>query len=280
MFEINLVCTSKPHDGLLFYSYEYTRLLNDCGYITNLYILPHRGYNASDYLTMLDLKYDKVINVLFDGDPGPCSVIMGRSMLTLGYFNYQYYSNNVKLLAHELFSNVISVYSENHFNHYSTAVDFFNSDTIDIGDTEVYSFNGIHFEKHIYFDIYNPPNEDLQFKYLFNGSNDQYYAAVERNIDSFLDHAIMVHKGQKVNNSLNNIVMPVDNLLGMFDTYVYTKSSFDPAPRIIQECKHFNKSMIYCRDKSLIDGGSVYWDRPLTKPDISPILEAMNENRT
>ena len=56
--------------------------------------------------------------------------------------------------------------------------------------------------------------------------------------------------------------MPVKNLLGLFDTYVYTKPNFDPAPRIIQECKWLGKEVIYLRDKSIKDGGPVYWKRP------------------
>ena len=64
----------------------------------------------------------------------------------------------------------------------------------------------------------------------------------------------------------------VQNMLGLFDTYVYTKATFDPTSRIVQECKYFGKDMIYARDKNLVDGGSVYWNRPTTS--IFPILEA------
>ena len=53
------------------------------------------------------------------------------------------------------------------------------------------------------------------------------------------------------------------NLLGIFNTYVYTKSYFDPAPRIIQECKWLGKKVIYLRDKNIQDGGPVYFNRPV-----------------
>ena len=69
--------------------------------------------------------------------------------------------------------------------------------------------------------------------------------------------------------------VPVDNVLGMFETYVYTKETFDPAPRIIQECKYYDKEMVYFRDKNIVDGGSVYWNRNIIEPDISPIVEAL-----
>jgi hypothetical protein len=75
----------------------------------------------------------------------------------------------------------------------------------------------------------------------------------------------------------NNVFVPVDNIMSMFETYVYTKDTFDPAPRIFQECKHFGKEVIYMRDKSIHDGGSVYWTREIAKPNIAPILEAMEE---
>ena len=55
--------------------------------------------------------------------------------------------------------------------------------------------------------------------------------------------------------------VPVKNLLGSFETYVYTKPNFDPAPRIIQECKYFGKKVLYLRDKEIQDGGPVYWKR-------------------
>ena len=63
----------------------------------------------------------------------------------------------------------------------------------------------------------------------------------------------------------------------MFDTYVYTKETFDPAPRIIQECKYYGKNMVYERDETIVDGGSVYWHRDITKPNIEPILNAIRE---
>ena len=77
------------------------------------------------------------------------------------------------------------------------------------------------------------------------------------------------------NLNYNNIFVPVKNLLGVFDTYVYTKETFDPAPRIIQECKYYGKEIIYHRDKSIVDGGSVYWKRQVVEPDINPIVEAL-----
>ena len=47
------------------------------------------------------------------------------------------------------------------------------------------------------------------------------------------------------------------------------KQRLIPHPRIVQECKYFGKDMIYARDKNLVDGGSVYWNRPNTQSDIS-----------
>ena len=172
---------------------------------------------------------------------------------------------------------VISVYSENHPTLYPKAVQFYNPrEVVDLCDTEVYP-NGVgsHFEKRINFSIYKPHIDDIQFKYLFFGTNDKYYRAAEKALANFPDYGILTYDAKYVNINYNNIFVPVKNLLGIFDTYVYTKETFDPAPRIIQECKYYDKEIIYHRDKSIVDGGSVYWKRPVIEPDINPIVEAL-----
>ena len=47
----------------------------------------------------------------------------------------------------------------------------------------------------------------------------------------------------------NNLRCPVDNLLGKFKTYVNTKNTFDPAPRLFQEARWLGKEIIYLRDE-------------------------------
>ena len=76
---------------------------------------------------------------------------------------------------------------------------------------------------------------------------------------------------------MQNIFVPIDNLLGLFQTYVYTKTTFDPAPRLIQECKYFGKDMVYQRPLDLRDGGKVYWKRPVIDIDAKPILKAIED---
>ena len=87
----------------------------------------------------------------------------------------------------------------------------------------------------------------------------------------------MTYDAEYINNKYNNLFVPVENLMGLFETYIYTKSTFDPAPRIFQECKYYSKDVIYNRDKSIKDGGSVYWNRNIGKPNIQPILETVEE---
>ena len=87
----------------------------------------------------------------------------------------------------------------------------------------------------------------------------------------------MTYDEKYVNIKNNNVFVPVENLMGMFETYVYTKETFDPAPRIFQECKYYKKDVIYLRDKDMKDGGSVYWKRDNNVPDINPILEALDD---
>jgi hypothetical protein len=139
--------------------------------------------------------------------------------------------------------------------------------------------NGIgeHFEKTINFGIYKLNTNNIQFKHLFLGTNDKYYASVEKVIQDYPNHGILTYNENYVNINNNNVFVPVENLMGMFETYVYTKETFDPAPRIIQECKYFGKEVIYLRDNTIKDGGSVYWKRNIEQPDVTAILEAYDK---
>ena len=46
---LNIVCTSKPADGLLFYSYEYCSHLNEKGIQAQVYVVTHRDFTSGDY---------------------------------------------------------------------------------------------------------------------------------------------------------------------------------------------------------------------------------------
>jgi hypothetical protein len=205
---------------------------------------------------------------------------MGRSMLTLAWQNFKNYQSEQQELLRRLFSKkVIAVYSENHPIDYPKAVEFFSPDQIiDLCDTEVYP-NGVgeHFEKTINFEIYKPHTDNIQFKYLFLGTNKKYYETVQKVIGNYSDHGILTYNEDYIDIRNNNVFAPVENLMGMFETYVYTKDTFDPAPRIFQECKYFGKEVIYRRDTNIVDGGSVYWKRDIKQPDVTPILNAIEK---
>ena len=277
---INIVVTSKPVDGLLYYSYEYCCQLNSNGVPARVVIIPRGKYQHKDYIKTLYEKYIYVENVVNDEYwPGAddVSMILGRSMISIPYKEQFDYSMNQLLLLHELFKNkLISVYSENDPKNYGPALDYFKTkQTVDLCDAEVYP-NGVGepFEKTINFSVYKDPIEDKQFKYLFLGTNKEYYKDVENVIRFYDDHGIITYDDKYINPKLNNIFVPTDNLLGKFSTYVYTKSTFDPAPRIFMECKYYNKKIIYLRDKSIQDGGSVYWNREPRTPNIKAIVRA------
>ena len=270
-------------DGLLYYSYEYSSYLNDRGIDAQVIIICHRNFSITDYINTVTNKYIHCKNIVFDNiDPNPndITLIMGRSMMTLSWQDFYSYRSEQQLSLHKLFAgDVISVYSENHPAKYPLALEFYNPrQTIDLCDTEVYP-NGMgeHFEKTINFSIYKPYEEDVKFKHLFLGTNDKYYASAEKVIDRFLDHGILTYDAKYVNINYNNIFVPVNNLMGMFETYVYTKETFDPAPRILQECKYYGKNVIYLRDKTIVDGGSVYWKRDIKDPDITAIVTALEK---
>ena len=270
MKNVNIVCTSKPGDGLFHYSYEHCCFLNDLGIPTKLIIIPNKKHTEQDYIDAINESYTKCENIIFN-DYMPKSddvtLIMGRSMITLAYLDYNSYTEEQKLTLHSLFGGkLISVYSENHVKEYPLAIQHFNftpEKVVDLCDHEVY-VNGVgdQFEKIINFSIYRPIMPNMLFKYLFLGTNRTYYREVEKHIKDFPDHGIIAYKDKYINEKRNHVFVPVQNLLGIFDTYVYTKPNFDPAPRIIQECKWLGKEVIYLRDKSIKDGGPVYWEIP------------------
>ena len=271
MKNVNIVCTSKPGDGLLHYSYEHCCFLNDLGINTKLIIVKNKKHTDQDYIDAINECYTKFENIIFD-DYMPKSdditLIMGRSMLTLAYLDYNSYTEEQKLTLHSLFGGkLISVYSENHVKEYPIALNHFNftpEKVVDLCDHEVY-VNGVgkQFEKIINFSIYKPIKEDIQFKYLFLGTNEIYYKELEKHIHNYPDHGIITYNDKFINPKLNNLMVPITNILGKFETYVYTKPNFDPAPRLFMEFRWLKKEVIYLRDKYKHDGGMVYWNRPV-----------------
>lgn len=280
---INIVCTSKPCDGLLYYSYEYCSYLNQMGIDSQLIIVCHRDFSRESYAKAIEEKYIHFENVVFDKfDPRTqdATLIMGRSMMTLSYQDFEYYTADQKSTLKRLFAGkVVAVYSENHPEKYPKAVEFYAPARIfHLCDHKVYpEGTGLHFEKTINFDIHKPPKKEKQFEHLFLGTNAKYYATVQKVIGDFPDHGIITYDDDYIDTNNNNVFAPVTNLLGKFETFVYTKDTFDPAPRIFQECKYFGKNTIYLRDRSIQDGGSVYWNRPIKTPNIEPIITAVEE---
>ncbi len=280
---INIIVTSKPIDGLLHYSYEYCCQLNDNGINARMIIVTRGNYSPDHYISSLEKKYRCVNNVYINDyfpEPNDVSMILGRSMISIPFKEYDSYTEEQKFTLHILFSGkLISVYSENDQLNYHPAVNFFNTKYInDLCDVEVYP-NGVgkHFEKTINFDLYKDPVEDKQFEYLFLGTNKEYYSELVDVVPMYPDHGILSYDEEYINKAWNNVFCPVDNLLGKFGTYIYNKRTFDPAPRLFVESMYYGKEIIYLRDKSIQDGGPIYWQRGPKKPDIDPILEAYNE---
>ena len=270
---INIVVTSKPGDGLLCYSYEHCCYLNSIGVKAQVVIITHHNFTIQDYVNSINEKYKTYENVVFNSftpSSKDITLIMGRSMLTLSYINKSNYTSDQRLTLHMLFSGkLISVYSENHVEEYPIALQQYNpKQVVDLCDYDVYP-NGVgkQFEKMINFSVYKPVQEDVQFEYLFLGTNNVYYEEIERQIKEcrscFKSHGILTYKEKYINTDFNNIFAPVPNLLGLFNTYVYTKNYYDPAPRLIQECKWLGKKILYLRDKNIKDGGPVYMKRPV-----------------
>ena len=269
MKNVNIVCTAKPGDGLLHYSYEHCCFLNDLGVKAKLIIIRDHRFSEQSYINALNECYVKYENVVFDfytPTSNDITLIMGRSQITLAYLNKHTYNNDQLLTLHLLFSgNLISVYSENHVREYPIALQYFKPKKVyDLCDHDVY-VNGVgeQFEKIINFSIYKPIKEDIQFKYLFLGTNKTYYREVEKHIHNYPDHGIITYNDKFINPKQNNLIVPITNILGKFETYVYTKPNFDPAPRLFMEFRWLKKEVIYLSDKYKHDGGKVYWNRPI-----------------
>jgi len=270
---INIVCTSKPGDGLLCYSYEHCCYLNSIGIRSQVVIITHHKFKKEDYIKSIEEKYINCNNIIFD-DYTPMSnditLIMGRSMMTLPFKDKKDYSYNKLLTMHLLFgSNVIAVYGENQHELWQPALSYFkNKKVYNLCDFEVYpNGEGLQYEKMINFSVYKPIEDNIQFDYLFLGTNDVYYKEVDKQIkdcpNCFKSHGILTYNEKYINKDYNNVFVPVKNLLGLFKSYVYTKTYFDPAPRLIQECKWLGKEVVYLRDKNIKDGGPVYFKRPV-----------------
>ena len=226
MKNVNIVCTSKPGDGLLHYSYEHCCFLNDLGINAKLIIVRNHKFTQQDYINALNECYVKYENVVFDfytPTSNDITLIMGRSMLTLPYLSKSTYTNDQLLTLHLLFSgNLISVYSENHIKEYPIALQYFKpKQIIDLCDFDVYPVGtGQHFEKIINYSIYKPIKEDIQYKYLFLGTNEIYYKEVEKHIHNYPDHGIITYNDKFINPKLNNLIVPIKIILGKFETYV------------------------------------------------------------
>jgi hypothetical protein len=182
-----------------------------------------------------------------------------------------YTSEQYDLFRWLLSGTVVAVYSENHVSQYQHAIDNLACKKIvDVCDHDVY-YNGIgnHFEKVVYFDIHKRVVDDVKFKYVFNGTNKHYYTLASNVIHKYSDHGILVYDNQDVDARYNNVIVPIDNLLGKFQCYVYTKNILDPAPRIIQECKYHNKQIIVENRNRGLD---VYLKRDLKQPDVKELI--------
>jgi hypothetical protein len=286
---INIVCTSKPGDGLLRYSYEHCCALNSQAIKTQLVIIPNPKHTKEEYIKSIKDQYKTYENVVFDYTPNSedITLVLGRSMITLAYKDIKNYNTDQKLSLHLLFDNkIIAVYSENHPKEYPLALEYFKPNKVfDLCDFDVYpNGEGIQYEKIINFEQYKPVKDEIQYKHLFLGTNEIYYKEIEKHIHKYPDHGIVTYNEKWINPKLNNLFAPVENILGKFETYVYTKPNFDPAPRLFLEFKWLGKNVDYVRSKDIKDGGIVYWNRPMPtkkiyKDNLNVLIKLINDQR-
>lgn len=282
---LNLVVTGKPSDGLFFYSCEHYWKLQEQGIPVQLIVITAgagkgKQFGTHEYIGSVREKYHKTIPIIFNDyfpEPGEVNLIMGRSMLTLAYKSRAQQTDEQQWTSTLLFKNpLISVYSENHPIEYEQALKYFRpSYVVDLCDHQQYPRGrGVHFEKYIHFEYYKDPIDDVQFEHLFLGTTPSYYKWAEEVIHKYPDHGIVGYVPEYANHDLNNIVAPVNNLMGKFNKYVYVKKDFDPAPRIIQECMYYGKEFIVENTNA---GLETYLARELKTPDVTEIVKAYHE---
>ena len=122
MNTVNIVCTGKPGDGLLRYSYEHCLYLNSLGIESKVVVIPNPDHTNEDYIKSIKDQYKTYENIIFnDYTPtaNEITLVLGRSMITLPYLDKHKYTKDQLLTLHLLFSNkVVAVYSENHPKDY------------------------------------------------------------------------------------------------------------------------------------------------------------------
>ena len=147
---INIVVTSQPVDGLLYYSYEYCSYLNEMGVDARVVIICHRNFSKVEYAKSIANKYVHFKNVMFDTvdyNEDDVTLILGRSMMTLSWIDYNSYQPEQQESLKKLFGgNVISVYSENHPTKYPLALEFYNPKKEDVENNSFWKNRKYFFE--------------------------------------------------------------------------------------------------------------------------------------
>jgi len=269
---------------LFYYSYEHFRFLNDNGIETRLVIFLRFYQNKTDCLKLLKSKYINVteknlifidsknflnpdIKVIFDNK---FNLIMGESHLfhAKNMISSKHYSNIFKMILKVIYKKpLIVIHNERNIEAANTAMKFFApSKVIFLNDHLVFPHftKGIEYSKRIYFDIYIKPVMDIKYKFIFNASNDLYYETalkiIEKSDEYQLENLGLIvdsYKDDKYKTS--QLLIPIPNLLGIFETFIYSTPIFDNAPRFLQECIYFNKRICYNRDITINDGGKQYY---------------------
>ena len=84
---INVVCTSKPGDGLLRYSYEHCAHLNSIGIKSQLIIITHYRFKDEHYINAIKEQYktphEPLVFNVYNPKSDEITLVMGRSMITL-----------------------------------------------------------------------------------------------------------------------------------------------------------------------------------------------------
>jgi hypothetical protein len=196
-----------------------------------------------DLILLNDYKKYKIISV-------KDSIILITDGNLLSFNNRNIIFNCKKILSFLCFE-----YDFKNLNNYRN--------TIFLQDYRIYNknkyFDSIDYIKKINFDSYKKDiinNKNTALLYLTINCRNLLIKEIEEIVDKYNNFDsiyILSPENKTINNYFKNntkvisFCPPVNNFFELFDTYIYTpiKRHFDCSPRLITECKFYNKNIIY-----------------------------------
>lgn len=133
--------------------------------------------------------------------------------------------------------------------------EYINKNILILQDYDVYEpmKNSMHYKKKILFSKFKkltPKKPNIGMFYATSNSRamsfDDINIIIKKHLE-FEKFIVLTDKQMEVPERCEVLIVPIENLLDSFGTYIYTNASshIDCSPRFIAECKHYNKDLIF-----------------------------------